>query len=296
MFKSSINDGDVASPELVGSPALVYPSEGAPSPSRGWQRLRPHRRRRFPRCSLLLFFGHLIVTCGSCGREPTSLRFSCGTRALSADSPDLRKPRKCKYVNLYVCTRWNERPQSHRVEPVFLLNGFSAFAVFLQSRAPDLLSSRVQASSPCRCRHPAISGHSVIGYELLFSRPQTWKLPTLWRLRSGKHSCHGETLHLSDVHVVTIKQQREVGNYVSQAAEDNSCTAITLICSGLWGEGVSRRGNQAEGACIRCLSESESGSCQLLALLWTWGGCLHALGISPRPSALGWWQTREVGG
>lgn len=31
-FKSSINDGGVGSPELVASPALVYPSEGARSP------------------------------------------------------------------------------------------------------------------------------------------------------------------------------------------------------------------------------------------------------------------------
>lgn len=77
----------------------------------------------------------------------------------------------------------------------------------------------------------------------------------------------GKTVHLSDVHIVSIKQQREVGNYVRQAAEDNSCTAITLICSCLWGEGVSRRGNEAKGTCIRCLSESENGSCQLLTLL-----------------------------
>lgn len=150
---------------------------------------------------------------------------------------------------------------------MFLLNRFSAFSVFLRWRAPDLLISRVQASSPRHSTRLVISGHRVIGYELLFNGPQTWQLSTLWRQPSRKHSCHGEMLLLSDVPIVSIKQQREVGNYVSQAAEDNSCTAITLICSCLWGEGVSRRGNQAEGACIRCLSESENGSCQLLALL-----------------------------
>lgn len=99
-----------------------------------------------------------------------------------------------------------------------------------------------------------------------------WKLPTLRRQRSRKHSCHGEMVHLSDVRIVSIKQRRGVGNYVSQAAEDNSCTAITLICSGLWGDGVSSRGNQAVGACIRWPSESENGSCQLQALLWMWVG------------------------
>lgn len=104
-----------------------------------------------------------------------------------------------------------------------------------------MLISRVQASSPRHSTRLVISGHGVIGYELLFNGPQTWQLSTLWRQPSRKHSCHGEMLLLSDVPIVSIKQQREVGNYVSQAAEDNSCTAITLICSCLWGEGLSRR-------------------------------------------------------
>lgn len=59
----------------------------------------------------------------------------------------------------------------------------------------------------------------------------------------------------------------EGGNYVGQTVEDNSCTAITLICSCLWGEGVSGGKGGAEAACSRCLSESGGGSCQLLALL-----------------------------
>ena len=53
---------------------------------------------------------------------------------------------------------------------------------------------------------------------------------------------------MSDVHTVSIKQQRGGDNYVSYPAEDTgcSCTPITLICSCLRGEGVSRRGEAKE--------------------------------------------------
>lgn len=89
-------------------------------------------------------------------------------------------------------------------------------------------------------------------------------------------------LHLSDVHVVSIKQQREVGNYVRQAAEDNSCTAITLICSALWGEGVSRRGNQAQAAAldvyqrVKMAAASSWLSCQREWLVSVHLAILHA--------------------
>lgn len=80
-------------------------------------------------------------------------------------------------------------------------------------------------------------------------------------------------LLLSDVRIVSIRQRREGGNYVA-------CTAITLICSCLWGEGVSGGGRIDVYQRVEVAAASSPRSC---ACEWVF----QALGISPRPSALG---------